>query len=200
MRYITIADHLHIPDEIKDGALIIDEQILYIIGNKEQIKNLLLRLYSDVSSDMETDYEILQRISTSAPQYGKMGGKANADAMCALIEMKERIKKQQIQELHEEWNKILEYEMQVHWIWQIYRSLPKDQYTILNCIAEKKMSWKAISKEYGYSRSNIGRIRRAALDGIRLRLMEKMEERAKNEQSNIDGTSDKGSGGEIFRR
>lgn len=173
MEYRTITDYLQIPQ----GLPITDEQILYIIGNRDLIKDRILSLYNDISSDMETDYEILQRISSSAPEYGRMGGSANKDVLYALVEMKERIKKQQIQELQEEWNQVLEYEMQVHWIWQIYRSLPKDQYLILECLAVKHMKWTAITIEYGYSQSSISRIRKAALNEIRCRFMKKMKAR-----------------------
>lgn len=171
MEYETITDYLQIPE----GLPITDDQILYIIGNRDLIKSRILSLYRDVSSDMETDYEILQRISFSAPEYGIMGGNINKDALCALIEMKEQIKKQQIQELQEEWNKILEYELHVHWIWQIYRSLPKDQYLILDCLAVKHMKWTAITIEYGYSQSSISRIRKAALNEIRCQFIKRMK-------------------------
>lgn len=145
-----------------------DEQILYTIGNRELIKSRILSLYGDISSDIETDYEILQRISASAPEYGQSGGSMDKD-IYHLIEMKEKIKKQQIKELHEEWNKVLDYEMWVHWIWQAYRALPKKQYFMLECLAVKRMKWDEISKMYGYSQSSISRIRRAALDEIRHR-------------------------------
>ena len=48
MEYRTITDYLQIPQ----GLPITDEQILYIIGNRDLIKSRILSLYNDISSDM----------------------------------------------------------------------------------------------------------------------------------------------------
>lgn len=166
-----------------------NEQIRFVLGNRETLRQMFLDDYWDIASRSEAESDIWESIAISAISYREqVQTSPHSDQLYNMLLKKKKLMNEKMKEINEQWQQIYLKEERVEEIWRCYRMLPEHLRIIIYEMEIQKLPWQKVREIHNCSKTSLYRSRDKALKIIRenyfkpsKRMQDKMPKQGKKE-------------------